>query len=47
MLLFDENISARAAEILRTEFPGAKHVKDLFCWNRQIRMFGPLRNPKV
>lgn len=28
MLLFDENISARVAEILKNEFPGAKHVKD-------------------
>lgn len=28
MLLFDENISARAAEILRAVFPGSKHVKD-------------------
>lgn len=28
MLLFDENLPARAVEILRDEFPGAKHVKD-------------------
>lgn len=28
MILFDENISARAAEILRGVFPGSKHVKD-------------------
>lgn len=28
MLLFDENISARVADILRGVFPGSKHVKD-------------------
>ena len=28
MLLFDENMSARAAAILGRDFPGAKHVKD-------------------
>jgi predicted nuclease of predicted toxin-antitoxin system len=28
MLLFDENISARAAAILGKDFPGSRHVKD-------------------